>query len=96
MKFFALFLFVTSGGEPNMGNDHEVEFHEIKIGGQMIWLSWDQIILPVFMRSKFLTMIQSPDCSFFMRSKLANNAFFEFWSHEQFVSHKCNHEMETF
>jgi hypothetical protein len=22
-----------------MGNDHEVEFHEIEIGGQMIWQS---------------------------------------------------------
>ena len=40
----------------------------------MSW-SWDWIILPVFMRSKFLIIIRSPDHTFFMRSKLANNAF---------------------
>ena len=52
------------------GNDHEVEFHEIKIGGQMIWQSRDQIILPVFMRSKFLIMIRSPDCANFHEFKI--------------------------
>ncbi len=30
-----------------------------------------------------------------MRSKLPNNALFWFWSHDRFVSHKNNHEIET-
>jgi hypothetical protein len=30
-----------------------------------------------------------------MRSKLPNNALFKFWSHDQFVSHKNDHEIET-
>jgi hypothetical protein len=30
-----------------------------------------------------------------LRSKFANNAFFEFQSHDQFVSRKNNHEIET-
>jgi hypothetical protein len=44
-----------------MGNDQEVEFHEIEI---------EQIILPVFMRLKFLTMIQSPDHANFHETKI--------------------------
>ncbi len=44
-----------------MAKGQEVQFQEIEIGGWMIWRSWDQIILPVFMRSKFLIIIWSPD-----------------------------------
>jgi hypothetical protein len=37
--------------------------------GQNSICSWDRIILSLFMRSKFLIMIQSPDHPFFMRLK---------------------------
>ena len=33
--------------------------------------------------------------AFFMRSKSPNNAFFEFRSHDQFVSRKNDHEIKT-
>ena len=36
-----------------MGNDHEVKLHEIEIGGQVIWRSWDQQNFGFFMISKF-------------------------------------------
>ena len=53
----------TTGGQ-------EVKFHEIEIGGQMIFWSWDQIILALFMRSRFLIMIPSPDCGIFHEIKI--------------------------
>ncbi len=36
-----------------------------QIGGRMFPWSWDRIFLSFFMRSKFLIMIWSPDCSIF-------------------------------
>ncbi len=57
-----------------MSGGREVEFHEIKIGGQKILRSWEWQNFGFFMRSKFLIMIWSPDRPFFTRSKFANNA----------------------
>ncbi len=39
-----------------LAQGQEVEFHEIQIGDPKIFWSWDQIILPVFMRSNFLSL----------------------------------------
>jgi len=53
-----------------VGNDQEVEFHEIEI---QLFQEVDTSI----MRSKFLIML-----------------YFEFQSHNQFVSHKNDHEIK--
>jgi hypothetical protein len=60
----------------------------------MIWRSWDQIILSFFMRSKFLIMIWSPDCGIFHEIEIQKSIIRQFWSHDRFVSYKCNHEIE--
>ncbi len=52
------------------------------------------IFLSFFMRSKFLIMIPSPDCSIFHEIKIQKSIIRQFWSHDQFVSYKCDHEIE--
>jgi hypothetical protein len=63
-------------------------------GDQMIWQSWDQIILSLFMRSKLPIMIWFPDHPFFISSKFKKSIIREFWSHDWFVSYKYDHEIE--
>jgi hypothetical protein len=53
-----------------MGNDHEVKFHEIEIGGGIISLSQHQQNFAFFMSLKFLIMIRSPDCANFHEIKI--------------------------
>ncbi len=60
----------------------------------MIWQSWDQIFLSFFMRSKFLIMIWSPDCGIFHEIKIQKSIIRQFWSHDWFVSYKCDHEIK--
>ncbi len=52
-----------------MRSNYFASFHEIKLFCQF---SWDQIILPVFMGSKFLIIIWSSDCGKFKKALLAN------------------------
>ena len=55
---------------------------------QMIFWSWDQIFSALFMRSKFLIIIQSPDCGIFHDIKIQKSIIRQFQSHDQFVSYK--------
>ncbi len=49
-------------------------------------ISWDWIIFALFMRSKFVKMIRSPDCSIFHEIKIQKSIISEFWSHDQRVN----------
>jgi hypothetical protein len=46
------------------------------------------------MRLKFLIMIQSSDSGIFHEIKIQKSIIRQFQSHDQFVSYKCNHEIE--
>jgi hypothetical protein len=72
----------------------EVEFRVIKIGGGMFLRSWDWIFLSLFMRSKFLIMIWSPDRGVFHEIEIHKKCLIEFRSHDRFVSRKNNHEIK--
>jgi hypothetical protein len=50
--------------------------------------------MALFMRLKFLIIIQSPDCGVFHEIKIQKSIIREFQSHEQFVSHKCHREIK--
>ncbi len=75
-----------------MTGGQEAEFHEIKIGGWMIWQSWDQHKFGFFMRLKFLIYLISWS-RHLHEIKIQRSTTSKFWSHEQFVSYKYNHEI---
>ncbi len=77
------------------GNVHEAKFHEIKIGCQIMSQSRDQQNFGLFMRSKFLKIIQSPDCSIFHEIKIQKSIISKFQSHEGFVSYKHKNEIKS-
>jgi hypothetical protein len=70
------------------------------------WISWDQNsifheikfmrsnFLALFMRSKFLIMIWSPDHGNFHEIKIQKSIIRQFWSHDQFVSYKYDHKIK--
>jgi len=59
----SLIVISRSGGQ-------EVEFHEIKRGGQITLQSRDQIFSSLFMRSTFVLIILSPDPCIFHEIKI--------------------------
>ncbi len=115
-------LVITNTYYQFMGNDHEVEFHEIKTQlFQEIEFLIMRSKLCLFMRSNLSNNIDQEVNTSIMRLKPKQALFLisiswsflwltnqswdrnskrsiirEFWSHDQFVSCKCDHEIECF